>query len=163
MSAQDLQDLRRKVANLLAVPSLYAYGRVLSLVEEYAERAAAYPADPFAAHLLQACNTYHLLCGRAVRELTARAATFEHKSYERRRSDDGSSTASVSASASASSSGSGSEQERKRGGVVLDVYNGEHIVAALDALRLEEFLEEQEQEQEPAPVVNEKKKVRFSC
>ncbi|KAI1167709.1 hypothetical protein F5B18DRAFT_647495 [Nemania serpens] len=159
MSAQDLQDLHRRMANLLAVPSLHAFARALSVVEEQADRAAAAGDldDPVLRQILHACRTYHSLCSRTIRELSERATAAEHENYERRRSEDGSASASESENAGGNAGGSG--RKRKRGDAVFEVDSGEHIVAALEALRLEEFLEEQGRE---VYVVKERKKVRFS-
>lgn len=185
---QDLQDLHRKVANILAVPSVYAYARVLSLVEDHAKRAAAAStdlADPDLVQTLNSCRTYHSLCSRVMAQLAARDSASERAEYERRRSKGGSASARASggASAPASPSVSGNRKERKeneqggteqgtkrkRGGVELEVYSGEYVVAALEALKLGEFLEGRGREPGVSVSVgmnmdmDKRKKVRFTC
>ncbi|KAI1187300.1 hypothetical protein F5B17DRAFT_430736 [Nemania serpens] len=164
---QDLQDLHRKVANILAVPSVYAYARVLSLVEDHAKRAAAAStdlADPDLVQTLNSCRTYHSLCSRVMAQLAARDSASERAEYERRRSKGGSASARASGGASAPASPS-----RKRGGVELEVYSGEYVVAALEALKLGEFLEGRGREPGVSVSVgmnmdmDKRKKVRFTC
>ncbi|KAI1113942.1 hypothetical protein F5Y14DRAFT_451547 [Nemania sp. NC0429] len=139
MSAQDLQDLHRKVAGLLAVPSVYAYARALALVEDHAERAAASSdlRNPVLIQILRACRTYHSLCRRAIRAFVEHSGASEHEAYERRRSSSGSEkSGSESESGRVSPKGGG---KRKREGAVFEVdEEGGQIVAALEALRLRE-------------------------
>ncbi|KAI1435217.1 hypothetical protein GGR50DRAFT_694384 [Xylaria sp. CBS 124048] len=118
------RDLHAKVLEILQIPNLAAYARVLSLVEEVAHVAISSPTCPTAVALVYNCAIYRIQCTKNIRRLVKRASVSEHEEYDRRR---------------------GRGYRYKRQGVVYKVDKGEHIVAALETLRLEEYMAEQEQ------------------
>ncbi|KAI1425695.1 hypothetical protein F5Y12DRAFT_355714 [Xylaria sp. FL1777] len=137
-----IQDLHTMVTSLLTVPalqsteestisSLYSYSRALSAIEDFADRVTSSPQSesPDMEIMLQTCNAYKMLCQSQISRLAAQAAEIEHETYER------------GASARRSPKPRG-----KRRGLVFNVDKGDHVVAALEALRLEEFLDEQTKE-----------------
>ncbi|KAI0443736.1 hypothetical protein F4803DRAFT_549836 [Xylaria telfairii] len=130
-----LEDLNATIGEILSTPSLASYSRALSTVEdaiELATASASLDADTLA--LLRFCEATRVRCKKAIAQFTAEASAKEHTMYERAHAD--------------------KARQNKRQGVVFNVDKGEHVAGALEALRLEEFLEEQEQEQ--------KRKVHFS-
>ncbi|KAI0870645.1 hypothetical protein GGS24DRAFT_98633 [Hypoxylon argillaceum] len=142
-AATQLQTLQRKMTDILATPTLCAYARALSVVDEYTELASSAPdpRSPAAVELLRACKLYKGLCAKNIRRLNAQVSAYEHKVYDR------------AAVKKCGASGSTSPQRQKHRGVIFDVDKGEHVAAALEALQLEDFLSEQGREL---------KKVRFS-
>ncbi|KAH8157326.1 hypothetical protein CIB48_g10927 [Xylaria polymorpha] len=134
------EDLNATIGEILATPSLVSYSRALSIVEETIELATA-SSDAGAAAVLRCCEAHRARCEEAIARLTTQDSAREHTMYER---------------ACANVDVDRTRQKRnKRKGMFFNVDKGEHVVAALEALRLEEFLKEQEQK-------SEKKKVHFS-
>ncbi|KAI0551961.1 hypothetical protein F4679DRAFT_582023 [Xylaria curta] len=136
-------DLQNVIADILATPSLSSYSRVLTIVEDVVELVISSPnaiseTDQL---LLRMCAAYRTRCQEAIAYLTREAAEREHIKYER-------------ASSNKLQKVKKDRQKDKRKGVIYRVDSGEHITGALEALRLAEFLEEQEKQGE--------KKVRFS-
>ncbi|GAW17088.1 hypothetical protein ANO14919_065380 [Xylariales sp. No.14919] len=84
------------------------------------------------------------MCHRYIRELTIKESAYEHKMYRRTspRPQWGSER-SVESQCGESRCG---KSQRKRRGVVFNVDRGDHVTAALEALRLEEFLDEQDKQ-----------------
>jgi hypothetical protein len=143
------QALKARIVEMLATPSLNSYARALQLVEDVVEcishhhaasphggddndggdgpTAAVNDDDGDEALLLRDCAHYETMCREAIAKLASRASALEREMYERARSGD---------------------VRRRRGGVVFGVDRGEHVAAALEALRLEAFLLEQEQQGE---------------
>ncbi|KAI1303303.1 hypothetical protein F5Y03DRAFT_189163 [Xylaria venustula] len=124
-----VEQLHTTVASLLDVRTLHTYSRALCAIEEIVELATspAHCESPEIVPLLYYCHVYEMLCQAFVRELTAQASAREHLIYDR----------------TASANRALGKSKGKRQGVVFDVDKGEHIVAALESLRLEEFLNEQ--------------------
>ncbi|RWA09838.1 hypothetical protein EKO27_g5264 [Xylaria grammica] len=131
-----LRDLHLQFANITAEAnrSVSSFVRGLEIAEEFAERAESSPTpnDPAVQELRAICRAYTVLCHRFIRELTVKESAIESQCGESRCG----------------------ESRRKRRGVVFNVDRGDHVIAALEALRLEEFLDEQEKQ---GP-----KKVRFA-
>ncbi|KAI3317983.1 hypothetical protein HD806DRAFT_549997 [Xylariaceae sp. AK1471] len=153
------QDLHNQVANILAIPSLSSYARALSLVEDVAELALAsstHNPTSSSLELLRDCKLYEMTCRSAIAQLTDQASRLEHETYERAKSASVSSSSSSDGSGSAGDSVDGFQQRRR--GVIFGVDRGEHVAAALEALRLEEFLLEQERQQSASDL----KKVRWA-
>ncbi|KAI0540662.1 hypothetical protein GGR58DRAFT_499016 [Xylaria digitata] len=135
-----LRDLHFQMANILTAPSLPSYSRAIVVIDEFAERVRSLP-DPNslpARALLHNCDIYKKLCNKYIRDLASQDSKHERKMYTRSRRN-------VDRSV---------DTGRKRRGVIFQVDRGDHVLAALEALRLEEFLEEQEH--------RESKRVRFT-
>ncbi|KAI0413823.1 hypothetical protein F5X98DRAFT_266121 [Xylaria grammica] len=151
-----LRDLHLQFANITAEAnrSVSSFVRGLAIAEEFAERAESSPTpnDPAVQELRAICRAYTAMCHRYIRELTIKESAYEHKMYRRTspRSQWGSER-SVESQCGESRCG---KSQRKRRGVVFNVDRGDHVTAALEALRLEEFLDEQDKQ---GP-----KKVRFA-
>jgi hypothetical protein len=138
------KDLHAQITNILAVPTLSSYGRALSWVEEIAELASsASPSssapsqDPAIVAILLNCDVYEKICCKAIHRLTTQAAQLEHETYDR--------AVSHRENGDADADADGNKQGCK--GVVFRVDKEEHVPATLEALQLEQFLEEQEQRQ----------------
>ncbi|KAJ8120208.1 hypothetical protein ONZ43_g3027 [Nemania bipapillata] len=144
--------LHRKITEILATPTLYTYARALIVVEEYVEisSASSDPNNSAVVELLEACNRYKALCTQNICRLGTEATALEKEIYDRTNS------AEKADSQRGTIRDANLSQQQKRQGVVFSVDKGEHVVAALEALQLEDFLSKLEQEQE------ESKKVHFS-
>ncbi|KAI1133447.1 hypothetical protein F5Y10DRAFT_260328 [Nemania abortiva] len=132
-ASSQLQDLHHIVADLIAIPTFSSFSRALSVTDEYIEKAAAHP-DPSAPEvkeLVAVSETYRTYILDSIRRLTAAESTYEHKSYDRKRSSTDAKSATV---------------PKKRRGVIFNVDKGEHIANALQALQLENFLKGQDGE-----------------
>jgi hypothetical protein len=126
----------QEIADILAIPTLAAYSRVLCVVEDVAELALSSPDSSSAdvVELVNKCRAYQHMCMKAVDRLAEQASLHEHKVYEN--------------TTSLKITNASVEPQPKRQGVIFQVDKGEHVVAALEAIGLEKFLIEQEQEQE---------------
>ncbi|TRX95254.1 hypothetical protein FHL15_003946 [Xylaria flabelliformis] len=132
-----LEDLQSVITEILSTPSLSSYSRALTLIEEVVELVISSPKvlSDTDILLLRSCAFYRTRCEEAVTHLTKEASVREHMMYER-----------ASSNKPSSSKVDKAEQKNKRKGVLYKVDRGEHIAAALEALRLGEFLEEQERQ-----------------
>ncbi|KAI1738973.1 hypothetical protein F4680DRAFT_153964 [Xylaria scruposa] len=140
-------DLKSFIADILATPSLSSYSRALTIVEDVVELVIASP-NPISETdqlLLRICAAYRTRCEEAIAYFTREAAEQEHKKYER---------AASNKLHKVNRTQLKDKQKNKRKGRLYKIDSGEHVAAALEALRLAEFLEEQERENE--------KKVHFS-
>ncbi|KAI0479585.1 hypothetical protein F4859DRAFT_440724 [Xylaria cf. heliscus] len=142
------EDLHSTLADILSIPSLSSYSRALSMVEEVSELADSSP-DTNSAAILRSCEDYRVRFEEAICRLTTEASAYEHMVYER-----ASCNKSPSMNVNVGENVTKPQQKNKRRGVFFNMDKGEHVVAALEALRLEEFLEEQERKIE--------RKVHFS-
>ncbi|KAI1814194.1 hypothetical protein GGS20DRAFT_431834 [Poronia punctata] len=121
------QELHGIIMSILSAKTLTSYSRALMFVEEVmAHIISSGDPSPLAAELLQHCHAYQSLCCRSIEHLVAVELAYEKNMY--RCAKNGRSGYVVS------------EGERKRRGRVFDVDQGEHIVGALEALTLEEYL-----------------------
>ncbi|KAI0858100.1 hypothetical protein F4860DRAFT_527360 [Xylaria cubensis] len=132
-----LEDFQSVIADILSTPSLSSYSRALTLIEEVVDLVIASPKalSDIDVLLLRSCALYRTRCEEAITHLTKEASVREHMVYERRAS-----------SSNKLLKENKAEQKNRRKGVVYKVDRGEHIAAALEALRLEEFLQEQERQ-----------------
>ncbi|GAP89497.1 hypothetical protein SAMD00023353_3800120 [Rosellinia necatrix] len=148
------KDLHARVADLLAIPSILSYSRVLSMVEELASSPPVHLDDDAAVALLHQCDIYATLCHKAIRRLRAQDAVREREAYRAASQGGG-----VGVGVGVGVGGHGRTRSRRtrdrRRGVVFGVDKGEHVASALEALRLEQFLEERES------LGPRRKKVRF--
>ncbi|KAI0974005.1 hypothetical protein F4678DRAFT_458792 [Xylaria arbuscula] len=124
-----VEQLHVTMASFLGIPSLHSYSRALCVIEEIVELATspAHCESPEIVPLLYYCHVYEMRCEAFVRELTAQDSAREHLMYDQ---------------ATSANCVIGKSKDKRRG-VIFDVDKGDHIVAALETLRLEEFLEEQ--------------------
>ncbi|KAI1177189.1 hypothetical protein F4777DRAFT_596801 [Nemania sp. FL0916] len=107
-----LEDMRQKVTDLLANPSLSTYARALSTIEEYAELAATSPdpQSPDALVLARSCTVYQAFCDNAIKSLLLESSSRELEMYNRAckaklsRQNSESSTATTDSTASTGSS-----------------------------------------------------------
>ncbi|RYC61272.1 hypothetical protein CHU98_g4947 [Xylaria longipes] len=132
-----LEDLHSTIKDILSTPSLSSYSRALSFVEEVAELVYSSLDTTNSTDILRICEMYRVRCEVAINRLTTEASTQEHMMYERA-SCNKTSRMEVDVNASRA------QQKDRRRGVLFNVDKGEHVAAALEALRLEEFLEEQD-------------------
>ncbi|KAI0407610.1 hypothetical protein F4802DRAFT_595011 [Xylaria palmicola] len=107
-----LLDLHAQMADILASPTLFSYARALAFVEDITS-AAAGGTD---ADLLHTCEAYRMLCRTALGRLVERASAHEHEAYDR----------------AATMKLRGRRRDLDEG--------GQNIVAALEALRLGDYL-----------------------
>ncbi|KAI0514550.1 hypothetical protein F5B22DRAFT_647590 [Xylaria bambusicola] len=124
-----VQALHDKVASLVDSYTLQSCSRVLEVTDEFDEEVASapQPLSPEMEELTTICRTYKLLYQGFIRDLLMREAKKEHEIYER----------AVSRKLKRSN-----DHVQRRQGKVFEVDQGEHIEAALQSLRLEEFLQE---------------------
>ncbi|KAI1751756.1 hypothetical protein F4782DRAFT_177186 [Xylaria castorea] len=149
-----LENLYSVITDILSNPSLSSCSRALSLVEEVVELVRSSPdANSMAdISLLRSCEVYRVELEGMISRLAMEASAHEHMIYERRASSNKHSE--VNMNMNVNRAQQKKKKENKHRGVLFNIDKGDHVVAALEALRLEEFLEEQERQNE--------KKVRFS-
>ncbi|KAI0434344.1 hypothetical protein F5Y09DRAFT_337814 [Xylaria sp. FL1042] len=140
-----VEQLHARVATLLAVPSIISYSQALREVEEITRTACSFEhcMSPAIVPLLYYCERCKKICLASIRELAAQASAREHEMYNRssRRSHEPKKKRRGMVESIVSALGAlRLDTDPKRSGVVFDADQGEHIVAALESLRLEEFL-----------------------
>ncbi|KAK5628657.1 hypothetical protein RRF57_004372 [Xylaria bambusicola] len=126
-----VQELHDQVAPLVETYTLHSCSRVLAIVDAFTEEvvSAPQPLSPEMEELGTICRTYKLLYQGFIRDLLKQDAKKEHEVYERAVSDKRKRS---------------HDSAEKRQGRFFEVDKGEHIEAALQALRLEAFLKEEE-------------------
>jgi len=148
----EMQELHSRVFDILAIKSVLSYSRALSVIEKVVEDIGTVSQDadkisPLATGLLRNCRFYEDLCRRGIQELVTQESVHERDTYSRRAKKRSASTSSDdSSSRSNVCSDNYDEGAPRRRGVLFEVDNGEHIVEALEALRLEGFLVQQRDE-----------------
>ncbi|KAI0202039.1 hypothetical protein F4808DRAFT_423288 [Astrocystis sublimbata] len=133
-----LQYLHAAIQNITSTRTPTSYAKALGLVEEITEMLAAsgVQESESLAPVVRACEDYRDQFEEFIRRLGVEELEKEHMAYQRHLERK-----------------HGSNKD-KRSGVLFEVDDGDFIVAALEALRLEQFLIEE--------ATREEKKVRFS-
>ncbi|KAI1362696.1 hypothetical protein F5Y08DRAFT_268485 [Xylaria arbuscula] len=134
--------------------NLPSCSRALTIIDDFAEEAASAsarsPTTPENEELVSICRSYKRVYRAFVRNLVKKSAEKEREIYERAKAT------SAKRKRGSESESTDEEEEKdgvwkynsrqKRRGRVFAVDKGEHIAAALETLRLEEFLKEREQQ-----------------
>ncbi|KAI1355238.1 hypothetical protein F5Y01DRAFT_201667 [Xylaria sp. FL0043] len=146
-----VEELHSRVATLLSVPSIDSYSQALREIEEIAEAASSFEhcTSPAIVPLLYYTERYKMICVASIRELAAQASIYEYEMHDGAANDRvetkpkrGGLVENIVTALVALRLDDG----YKRQGVVFDVDEGEHIAAALEALHLEDFVEERANE-----------------